>query len=235
MANRRMFSKSVVDTDLFLELPISAQALYFHLGMAGDDDGFVSAPKKIIRSVGCSGSDLQSLVDAGFAIQFSSGVIVITDWLANNCIKSDRYHESSCVEEKSLLSVGKNGRYTLEPEWNQSGTNLEPEERVGKDRVGKSRQGEDSLGEFRAAEEEADLEATGSEQENMLKSVGGNLGQGVVFLTDEQERILLDKLGLDLFDRYLRKLSDYIIAHPDKNPKSHYRAILRWWTEDSTT
>lgn len=80
MAERRMFSKSVIDSDMFLDMPISAQALYFHLGMHGDDDGFVSSPKRIARAVGCNDDDLQILASKNFIIPFESGVIVIRDW-----------------------------------------------------------------------------------------------------------------------------------------------------------
>ena len=79
MAQKRMFSLKVVDTDKFLEMPSSSQALYFHLGMHGDDDGFVSSPKKIARAVGCNDDDIRLLAAKGFIIPFDSGVIVITD------------------------------------------------------------------------------------------------------------------------------------------------------------
>lgn len=91
MARRRMFSLDVVDTDAFTEMPVSAQALYFHLGMHGDDDGFVSSPRKIEKSVGCNSDDLKLLVAKGFIIPFDSGVVVIRDWNANNTLKNDRY------------------------------------------------------------------------------------------------------------------------------------------------
>ena len=91
MAQRRMFSLQIVDTDKFLDLPTSAQALYFHLGMHADDDGFVASPKRIMRSVGCREDDLSILVVKEFVIPFDSGVIVITDWKLNNTLKNDRY------------------------------------------------------------------------------------------------------------------------------------------------
>lgn len=84
MANKRMFSLAVIDTDDFLDLPVSAQCLYFHLGMHGDDDGFVSCPKGIARSVRCGESDIDELEKAGFIIRFSSGVIVIKEKRATN-------------------------------------------------------------------------------------------------------------------------------------------------------
>lgn len=139
MAQKRMFSLGVIDTDRFLDMPASAQALYFHLGMHGDDDGFVSAPKKIARAAGCNDDDLRLLIAKDFVIPFESGVIVITDWHINNTLKNDRYHETVYLKERSQLAVDDSGRYVvgtgLEPTWNQSGTNLEPEHNITKHNI----------------------------------------------------------------------------------------------------
>lgn len=113
MAQKRMFSLQVVDTDEFVDMPISAQALYFHLGMHGDDDGFVSSPKKIARSSGCKDDDLRLLAAKGFIIPFESGVVVITDWRVNNTLQNDRYRETVYQKEKSMLRAQKGGRYLL--------------------------------------------------------------------------------------------------------------------------
>ena len=131
MAQKRMFSLQIVDTDKFMDMSTGAQALYFHLGMHGDDDGFVSSPKKIARSVGCNDDDLRLLAAKGYIIPFESGVIVITDWGINNTLKNDRYHKTVFQAERAMLTTDKSGRYALgtnlEPEWNQNGSNLEPE------------------------------------------------------------------------------------------------------------
>ena len=132
MAQRRMFSLSVVDTDVFLDLPTTAQCLYFHLGMHGDDDGFVDSPKKIMRAVGCSESDLKALEDKHFIIMFDSGVIAIRHWRLNNTLKNDRYRPTVYCAERNMLSTDKSRRYcinenSLEPEWNQIGTEMEPQ------------------------------------------------------------------------------------------------------------
>lgn len=131
MAQKRMFALQVIDTDKFMDMPLSAQALYFHLGMHGDDDGFVGSPRKIARTVGCNSDDLKLLATKGFIIPFESGVVVITDWNINNTLKNDRYHPTIYTTEKSLLTSDCNGRLalgtSLEPTWNQNGTNSEPE------------------------------------------------------------------------------------------------------------
>lgn len=112
MGQKRMFSLAVVDTDRFLEMPVSAQALYFHLGMHGDDDGFVASPRKIARSVGCNLDDLRLLAQKNFIIPFESGVIVIVDWSINNTLRNDRYNPTTHQMEKALLTTTTTGAYT---------------------------------------------------------------------------------------------------------------------------
>ena len=113
MAQRRMFSLAVVDTDRFLSLPVSAQNLYVHLGMRADDDGFVSSPRKIMAFVKSSEDDLRLLIAKRYLIPFESGVCVIRDWRINNYIQRDRYHPTVYVEEKSLLELTDPGAYSL--------------------------------------------------------------------------------------------------------------------------
>ena len=105
MANRRMFSLSVIDTDKFLDMPVSSQLLYFHLGMRADDDGFVSSPKRIARTTNCGNDDLRILATKGYIIPFESGVVVIRHWRQNNQLRSDRYRETVCKNEKATLSI----------------------------------------------------------------------------------------------------------------------------------
>lgn len=113
MANKRMFSVDVTETDAFLEMPLTAQALYFHLGMRGDDDGFVSNPRSIVRVSGCSESDLVTLAKSGYIITFRSGVIVISDWKVNNYLRGDRYKTTVFQNELSMLEETANKRYVL--------------------------------------------------------------------------------------------------------------------------
>ena len=139
MAQKRMFSLAVTDTDAFLDLPASAQALYFHLGMHGDDDGFVASPKKIMRSVSCSEDDLKILAAKGFVILFKSGVLVIRDWRINNTLKNDRYHPTIYSAEKASLTLDESGRYAVNdgmvPDCLQTVSALEPERNLTKRNV----------------------------------------------------------------------------------------------------
>lgn len=143
MAQKRMFSIDVVDTDKFLDMSVTAQALYFHLGMHGDDDGFVSSPKKIARSAGCNDDDLRLLASKGFIIPFESGVIVITDWKRNNTLKNDRYKATIYQEEKAQLQEDGAGKYILGsnvvPCVIQNGSNLEPEHNITEHNITKYR------------------------------------------------------------------------------------------------
>jgi len=126
MAQRRMFSLKVVDTDKFLNMPSSAQALYFHLGMRADDDGFVSSPRRITALVGSATDDLTLLVTKGFIIPFESGIVVMTHWKQNNYIQADRYNKTIYTKEKALLSADSNGDYLLlQPDGNQSADGLD--------------------------------------------------------------------------------------------------------------
>lgn len=112
MAERRMFAKTIIDSDAFLDMPLSAQCLYFHLSMRADDDGFVNNPKKIQRMIGASDDDCRLLALKKFIIAFESGVIVIKHWKMHNYIQTDRYKPTVYNEEKATLSIDENKAYT---------------------------------------------------------------------------------------------------------------------------
>ena len=130
MAERRMFAKSVIDSDEFLDMPQEAQLLYFHLSMRADDDGFIT-PKKVMRLIGARDDSLKILIAKSFIVPFSSGVIVIKHWAINNLIRKDRYVPTIYQEEKKELET------ISEASVNQRLT----QESIGKDSIGK-----DSIG-----------------------------------------------------------------------------------------
>jgi len=113
MAERRMFSKSIIDSDLFLDMPSSTQILYFHLGMRADDDGFVNSPQKIMRMVSCSKNDMDMLIFKNFIIPFETGVCVIKHWRIHNYIRGDRYTPTIYTEEKTMLMIDDSKSYTF--------------------------------------------------------------------------------------------------------------------------
>ena len=112
MAERRMFAKTIIDSDLFLDMPASTQLLYFHLAMRADDDGFVNSPKKIQRMIGCSDDDVRVLISKQFIIPFESGIVVIKHWKIHNYLRSDRYNPS-VRPEKNLLVLDENKVYQM--------------------------------------------------------------------------------------------------------------------------
>ncbi|WP_260148555.1 conserved phage C-terminal domain-containing protein [Leuconostoc citreum] len=134
MAQRRMFSKKVTDTDTFLDMPLSTQALYFHLNMHADDDGFIDNTKTIQRMIGSSDDDRKLLVAKQFIIPFENGLVVIKDWRVHNYIQGDRYHKTQYINEKSQLVVEENNMYTKRV---QDVSNMDTQVRLGKDRLGK--------------------------------------------------------------------------------------------------
>lgn len=113
MANRRMFSKEITNTDRFQSLKLSAQALYFHLGMNADDDGFVGNPLSITKAIDATSKDLEKLVENGYLLPFKDGVYLISDWLINNHIRRDRYNPTVHQECKRKVILDGNGRYAL--------------------------------------------------------------------------------------------------------------------------
>ena len=142
MAERRMFAKTIVLSDAFLDMPLSARCLYFTMGMLADDDGFVNSPKSIMRQAGASTDDLNLLLAKRFILTFDSGIIVIKHWRIHNYIQKDRYKESKYIEEKASLMLDQNGAYT---ECIQDVSTLDTQVRLGHVREGKDRLGEDSI------------------------------------------------------------------------------------------
>jgi hypothetical protein len=141
MAERRMFAKTIIDSDAFLDMPASAQALYFHLAMRADDDGFINNPKKVMRIVGASNDDAKILLTKRFLLEFDSGIIVIKHWWMHNYIQKDRYKPTVYQEERAQLSKKPNGAYTfgegeklLDTECIQDVSKVEAQDRLGKDR-----------------------------------------------------------------------------------------------------
>lgn len=113
MANKRMFSMTIVDSDAFLDMPLSTQCLYFHLNMRADDDGFIGNPKKIMRIIGSSDDDLKLLIAKRFVLTFEDGVIVIKHWRIHNCISRNRYQETQYIDQKNKLLLTDNKSYSL--------------------------------------------------------------------------------------------------------------------------
>ena len=223
MAERRMFAKTIIDSDAFLDMPLSTQSLYFHLSMRADDDGFINNPKKIQRLIGASDDDLKLLIAKSFLIPFESGIVVIKHWKIHNYIQRDRYKETVYLEEKEMLKVKDNKAYSLEnkgmyTECIQDVSMLETQVRLGKDRIGKDRIGEDRIG-------EEVMEEVKTSTHSEPKHVFGEYGH--VRLKDSEHTKLIDELGEVMTQDCITFLDEYIEMKGYK-AKSHYLCIKKW-------
>lgn len=223
MAKRRMFSTEITNSDAFLDMPLSAQALYFHWNLAADDDGLVNNAKAIRRLVGASADDAKLLVAKKFIIPFDSGVIAIKHWKINNSIRADRRRATNYGDEMLLLGERENGAYYLldgpcQPDDNQVATNCQPNDRVGKERLGKERLGKER-------EEESVRARRGDQQaQNPPRHRHGESSN--VLLTDDELEKLKGRFPNDWQSR-IEALSLYMDS-TGKRYKSHYRTLLNW-------
>ena len=226
MAERRMFAKTIVTSDAFLDMPASTRCLYFLLGMVADDDGFVNNPKSIMRQAGATTDDMNLLIAKRFILTFQSGVVVIKHWCIHNTIQKDRYKETKYLEEKSTLMLDDNKAYTeavsdMYPECIQSVSIPEPQVRLGKDRLGEVRVGEDRIG-------DEDINVP-TKPPKAVRHKYGMYEQ--VLLTDEDYEKLKAEFPHDYSERITR-LDEYI-ASTGKKYKNHLATIRNWARRDS--
>ena len=248
MANRRMFSCRIIGSARFLKMPISSQALYFHLGLHADDDGVVEA-YNVIKQIGCSEDDLRVLVSKGFVQVLNEDLVsYITDWNENNYIRADRKIDS--IYKDLLISMNpevhlieKRPRADVKPKLidttysgqlddgqpmdNQWTTNGQPMDGIGKDRLGKDRLGKDRLGECRTEESEETVVSTDtrSKKQKEPKHTYGEYSH--VKLTDSEIDKLHQEYGLDMTQTCITFLDEYIEMKGYK-AKSHYLCIRKW-------
>lgn len=228
MAEKRMFAKTIIDSDLFLDMPLSTQALYFHLSMRADDDGFVNNPKKIMRMIGASEDDIKILISKQFVLSFESGVIVIRHWKLHNCIQKDRYKPTLCVDEKLLIGENTSKEY-LYTGCIQDGNKTETEciqsvytdkIRLDKIRIDKNRLDKGS------EEEDIDIvsDETISSRKKIVRQKHGEYDN--VLLSDEEYENLKVEFPEDYQDR-IERLSEYM-ASTGKTYKNHLATIRCW-------
>ncbi len=231
MAERRMFSKTVIDSDTFLDMPPTTQNLYFHLSMRADDDGFVNNPKKIQRMVGANEDDLKLLLAKSYIIAFESGIIVIRHWRLHNYIRKDRYKGTSCRDEMQLLHTTETGEYELKnddrlptgiPSDIPTVYQMETQVRLGKVSIGKDNILCAPYEPVRETKPEKQRISSPEKQKNSKHKYG------------EYENVLLSDGELDKlkhrFPDYLERierLSGYI-ASKGTRYKSHYATICNW-------
>ena len=229
MAERRMFAKTRIDSDTFLDMPLSTQALYFHLSMRADDDGFINNPRKIQRSIGATDDDLKLLIAKQFTIPFESGVVVIKHWRLHNYIQKDRYKPTIYQDEKAQLNVENNGVYenvstpvsNLDTDCIQDVYSLDTQVRLGKDRI--------ELGEDRGESAPAPPPKKSPPKAELHKH--GEYKH--VLLTDEQLKKLNEDFGNDTVALYIRKVDEYC-QQTGKTYKDYNLTIRNWIGKDGT-
>ena len=228
-----MFHASVVESDAFLDLPVGAQALYFHLGMQADDDGFVNGPKQIARKLRRPPRELKALIDAGFLFDFD-GIVVLKHWRLANTLQNDRIKPLRYPDTAKQLYIQENRVYTTT--FSETADNLFDRRQAFLESTRNPKGKEQKRTELKRTEKNGVepprfRDTAPDDIEKEFKYLRGKLGKGVVLLTEEQMSDLLDKMGLDAFDFYVEKLSDFILRK-QATVTNHYATLLKWWQED---
>lgn len=241
MGDRRMFHTAVVESDAFLDLPVGAQALYFHLGMHADDDGFVNSARQVLRKLRRPAKELQQLVTDGFVMDFD-GIMVIRHWLVANTLKADRIKPNQYPQIAEKLYIRNNRIYTTQPQTQGSLLDLRRqaleskrnpkvrEEKIREEKVREEKVREDKVREDKAAAAAVfrAAEPPTYDDSNFLVNV---LGRERVLLTSAQAKDLIGRMGQDRFSAYITRLAKEIIER-NQIVDDHYAAILEWWEED---
>ena len=219
MAERRMIAKSIIKSDQFLDMPATTQCLYFHLLLEADDDGFINAPKSIMRVIGAKDDDMRVLQAKGYIIPFESGVIVIKHWRLHNSLRKDRYNPNPQLEnERKQLVVADNKEYQLATNWQPNGNQLAtsgiPLVATGKDRLGKDRLGKDR-------EEEEKEDPPSSE---ILKMYGDNIHPVSSPVEAEKLKTLVDTHG----EAFVAKAIERAVMR-NKRSLAYITGILNNW------
>lgn len=205
MAERRMFTKKVTDDDNFMSLSSSAQALYLHLSMSADDDGFCNQVSLSMFKAHASVQDLQALLEKRYIYQFENGVIVIKHWRMANALRKDRYTPTAFKEELSRLKLKDNGSYTWLPDGCHEVAACLPQDSIGKNSI--------------------DKVSVGKDNNKPVKHTYGEYGH--VRLTDDERNKLMDEYGEAETSSAIKYLDEYIEMKGYK-AKSHYLAIRKW-------
>ena len=219
-----MFAKTIIDSDAFLDMAMSAQALYFHLSMRADDEGFVNNPKKIQRMVGAAEDDLKVLRAKRFIIAFESGIVVIKHWKIHNYLQKDRCKPTVYQAERNLLTIKENKSYTEKSEeitgtiCIQDVSEMDSQYSIGKDSIE-----EDSIEEDKEEKKEKPKAKKTAEPKTAYAEY--------VTMTDKEHEKLLADFGEDATGKMIAVLDNYK-GSSGKSYKSDYRAILVWVVDE---
>jgi len=220
MARKRMFRLDVLETDAFMDMPLTTQALYFHLNLRADDDGFIGNPNQIVRLIGASSDDLKLLIAKRFVLVFEDGVIVIKHWRMHNTLSANRYKETNFIEDKALLKLKDNNAYTFAEDGESicddhlieiSQRQTKDEQKTNKRRTQNS------------------IEKNSIEKNN--KDIRHKYGEYKhVLLSDEDMEKLKADYQDDVIDKAITILDEYIETSGRKY-KNHYLVLKKWTLE----
>lgn len=213
MAERRMFTKKVTDDDNFMGLSSSAQALYLHLSMSADDDGFSNQVSISMFKAHASVQDLQALLEKRYIYQFDNGVIVIKHWRMANALRKDRYTPTAFQEELRKLDIKGNGAYTWLPDGCQMGANRLPQDSIDKVSIDK-----DSIGESAQPAEPAPSPRTKKFVKPTLEEVTEYVRQGGYQVDPERFHAYYESCGWTVKGRSMKD----------------WKAAVRYWATSGT-
>ncbi len=236
MAERRMFHTAVVESDAFYDLAIGAQALYFHLGMSADDDGFINSPKLIARKLGRPAKELQLLIDKGFVLNFD-GIVVLKHWLVANSLKTDRMKALQYPDIAEKLYVTDNRHYVTEPlpgKVNLLKTRQEKLDSIRNPKVREGKVREDNIREDKISEgkvREGNTAAAAGLPAMTYDDDKNRKKDSVIKLELWQANELMELMGVQEYCRYRKKLEDFIRDN-DAHIKDQYETLRKWWQAD---
>ena len=244
MAQRRMISKRIIDTDTFLDMPVSARELYFQLLLRADDEGFVGNAKRIIKMIGATIDDLKVLIAKGFVIPFESGVIVITHWRIHNYIQSDRFQPTHYQEEKAQVALT-NGVYTkvedvskMDTKCIQNVSKMDTQYSIGKDSIGKYRLDKNSI-DNKNVQNDVDspqaVESTGVPKKKKSSSLKDKKSYEE-FVNEFFDTVRQQPWWLDFVDAFpnvttegeLAKAKAWLLANTNRRKKDLKRYLYNW-------
>nr|UVY58581.1 MAG: replisome organizer [Bacteriophage sp.] len=227
VANRRMFSRDVVMTDDFLDLPPTTKALYFFLNLEADDDGFVGNPKTIMRLVGTTKEDMKLLIEGNYVLLFNSGVVVITDWTEHNSIRKDRKKPTRFAEEMQQIALVEGNKYQwlsdVQPTDNQLTTKCQTNGCIGEDRIG-----EDRRGEVREEKQPTTTPPLNQDLVNLYQSFEAEIGRPLSPLQTQDLQYMLEDFNADVILEALKEA-----VSQGKANFAYIKAILNRWKQDN--
>ena len=222
-----MFSRKITETDHFLEMPLSSQALYFHLNMGADDEGFIDKAKTIQRTIGASDDDMKLLIAKGFLIPFESGVVVIRHWRIHNYIQADRFQATIYQDEKEQLDFDKSKIASIKPldQCIQNVSKMDTQVRLGEDRLDKDRLDKDRL-------DKVNNLYSGEDEKKSLSQI---IKSSTVKINDRQIQQIQEYIGLDNMTVDMIEYAIQLTEDAGAESFNYLNKILKSWKDKGLT